>query len=73
LQVTLPPEVHILTIEPISQDKTGLTVLFRIEHIYDQNEHSKFSKSVTIEIDVNIHQTIDLSLIDIFCIIETIQ
>jgi hypothetical protein len=53
LKTTLPPEVHILTLEPLSQEKNSLTILFRIEHIYDQNEHSKLSKPVTIEIDVN--------------------
>ncbi|CAF2739012.1 unnamed protein product [Rotaria sp. Silwood2] len=50
LKTELPPQVNILTIEPLSQEKNILTILFRIEHIYDRNEHSKLSKSISIEI-----------------------
>ncbi|CAF1239524.1 unnamed protein product [Rotaria sordida] len=50
LKTELPPQVNILTIEPLSQEKNILTILFRIEHIYDRNEHSKLSKSISIQI-----------------------
>ena len=53
LKAELPPEVNILTIEPVIQEKDTLTVLFRVEHIYDRDEHSKFSKPVSIPIDVS--------------------
>jgi len=50
----LPPQVNILTIEPIDQDETQLTVLVRFEHMYDQKEHSKYSKSVSFRLDVRL-------------------
>ena len=46
--------MNVLTIEPISQEKDVLTILFRVEHIYDRNEHSQFSKAVSIPIAVGI-------------------
>lgn len=54
LKTELPPQVNILTIEPIAQEKNVLTVLFRVEHFYEPNEHSTLSKSVTLNVNVSI-------------------
>ena len=48
LQPNLPPQVNVLTIEPIAQTANAISVLFRIEHIYDINEHSTFSISIRL-------------------------
>ncbi|CAF4919031.1 unnamed protein product, partial [Rotaria sp. Silwood1] len=61
LNTELPPQVNILTIEPLSHEKSILTILFRIEHIYDRNEHSKLSESISIQIHkiFNNHKLVD--------------
>ncbi|CAF4915531.1 unnamed protein product, partial [Rotaria sp. Silwood1] len=61
LNTELPPQVNILTIEPLSHEKNILTILFRIEHIYDRNEHSKLSESISIQIHkiFNNHKLVD--------------
>lgn len=46
----LPEQVHILTIEPLKQETNILTVLFRIEHVYDEKEHSTLSKPISIDV-----------------------
>ena len=60
LKQKLPPQVHVLTIEPLSQKKGVLEVLFRIEHIYDVNEHSTHSKSASLSISVRLMQNIEI-------------
>jgi hypothetical protein len=45
--------VNILTIEPLSQEKDTLNILFRIEHIYDKNEHSTLSKPISVGVHVS--------------------
>ena len=45
--------MHILTIEPIGQDKDQLTLLFRLEHVYEPSEHSTLSKSISVDINVS--------------------
>ncbi|CAF0757101.1 unnamed protein product [Adineta ricciae] len=61
LKTELPPQVNILTIEPIAQEKNVLTVLFRVEHFYEPNEHSTLSKSVTLNVNkiFNNHKVLD--------------
>lgn len=49
----LPPQVHILTIEPLKQETTVLTILFRVEHVYDEKEHSALSKPISVDIQVS--------------------
>lgn len=58
----LPRQVNILTIEPIEQDKNEFNVLVRFEHIYDRNEHSKYSQSVSFKLNVNIISNLCFSL-----------
>lgn len=57
LNTELPPEVNILTIEPINHEKNTVTILFRIEHIYDHGEHPTFSKPIKLELDVSTLKT----------------
>ncbi|CAF4049640.1 unnamed protein product [Adineta steineri] len=51
LKSELPPQINILTIEPLTQENNILTILFRVEHFYEPNEHSTLSKTVSIQID----------------------
>ncbi|CAF1567664.1 unnamed protein product [Rotaria magnacalcarata] len=51
LKADLPPQVNILTIEPLNQEKDTLSILFRIEHIYEPNEHPTLSKPISIRAD----------------------
>ncbi|CAF3662360.1 unnamed protein product [Adineta steineri] len=51
LKSELPPQINILTIEPLTQENNILTILFRVEHFYEPNEHSSLSKTVSIQID----------------------
>lgn len=53
LKAELPPQVNILTIEPVSQEGQVLTVVFRVEHFYERKEHSTLSKSVSLNIHVS--------------------
>ncbi|XP_071440327.1 lysosomal alpha-mannosidase-like isoform X1 [Hetaerina americana] len=47
LKPTLPPNVHVLTLEPWS----GNTVLLRLEHFYEMNEDAILSKPVTLNLE----------------------
>lgn len=48
LAKALPPNVHILTLEPWKDD----TVLLRLEHIFEVGETENLSKPVEINIQV---------------------
>ncbi|UJR27289.1 hypothetical protein I4U23_008584 [Adineta vaga] len=61
LNTKLPSQVNVLTVEPISQENNVLTILFRVEHFYEPNEHSTLSKSITLDMNkiFNKHQLLD--------------
>lgn len=46
----LPEQVNLLTVEPIDQDKQQLTVLVRLEHIYEVGEHSTLSTPISVDL-----------------------
>ncbi|XP_046392611.1 lysosomal alpha-mannosidase-like isoform X2 [Ischnura elegans] len=46
LRSSLPPNLHVLTLEPW----TGKSVLFRLEHFYEKDEDSELSKPVTLNL-----------------------
>ncbi|CAF3219791.1 unnamed protein product [Rotaria socialis] len=62
LKTDLPPQVNILTIEPLNQNKDRLSILFRIEHIYEPNEHPTLSKPISIRADkiFNNHKMLEI-------------
>jgi len=51
LNKTLPPNVHILTLEPWKGD----TILLRLEHLFEVGEAQQMSQPVEINIQVNFY------------------
>ncbi|CAF0885696.1 unnamed protein product [Didymodactylos carnosus] len=50
LKSKLPTQVNILTMEPLTQNKDVVSVLFRLEHYYGENENAKLSASVNVNL-----------------------
>lgn len=50
LKKALPPNVHILTLEPWKDD----TILLRLEHLFEVNETRRYSAPVTVNLQVSL-------------------
>lgn len=44
----LPRNVQLLTLEPLDEK----TILLRLEHVFEKDEHKEYSKSATVDLTV---------------------
>jgi len=67
-EISLPPNIHLLTLLPEYSSDSSNSILLRLEHFYELNEDSTLSVPVTLDLDsifgsvFNITQVEELAL-----------